>query len=150
MPDAAGRHAPGTGTVLAFDFGTRRVGVAVGEGEIRLAHPLATIAEEKVERRFAAIRALLEEWRPVLLLVGLPVHADGTAHELTARARRFARELELRFSLPVALFDERYTTREAGTALHAAGVSAREHKGVRDQVAAQLILQAYFEQSITA
>lgn len=148
MPDVARRQGPVTGTVLAFDFGSKRIGVAVGESEIGVAHPLATIAAETVERRFAAIRALVTEWRPALLVVGLPVHADGTEHDLTARARRFASELEGRFGLPVALFDERYTTREATAALRDAGLPARGHRAVRDQVAAQLILQAYLDQAL--
>jgi putative Holliday junction resolvase len=135
------------GTILAFDFGTRRIGVAVGERAIGLAHPLATIASERNEHRFAAIQSLIEEWHPALLIVGLPAHADGTEHALTARARRFAKQLEGRFGLTAELVDERFTTHAAGAALSEAGVKARLHKGVRDQVAAQLILQTYFEQA---
>jgi putative Holliday junction resolvase len=134
------------GTVLAFDFGTRRIGVAIGETGTGIAHPLATIAEPAGARRFAAIAALIAAWRPTLLVVGLPTHADGTAHAMTARARRFARQLEGRFGLPVACCDERFTTQAAGLALHGAAVRGRERKAVRDQVAAQLILQAYLDQ----
>jgi len=134
------------GTVLAFDFGEKRIGVAVGEQELRLAHPLATIHAEDNTRRFAAIRALVEEWRPVALVVGLPLHMDDTAHAMTARASRFARQLEGRYNLPVALVDERMTSREASELLHDAGVAAKRQKPVRDQVAAQRILQSWFEQ----
>ena len=136
------------GTVLAFDFGTQRIGVAVGETGIGVAHPLATIAAAAGRKRFEAIGALIEEWRPVLLVVGLPTHADGTAHAMTARALRFARQLEGRFGLPVSCYDERHTTRDAELALRGAGVRGRAGRSVRDQVAAQLILQAYLDQRL--
>lgn len=138
--------APPAGTILAFDFGTRRIGVAVGESGTGLAHPLATIAALRRDERFKAIGNLIDEWRPTLVLIGLPTHADGTEHELTASARRFARQLEGRFGVMVALADERFTTLAAGEALAAAGVKARNQRGVRDQVAAQLILQAYLDE----
>jgi putative Holliday junction resolvase len=134
------------GTVLAFDFGTQRIGVAVGETSIGVAHPLATVAARAGRERFEAIRALIEEWRPALLVVGLPTHADGTAHAMTARALRFAQQLESRFGLPVTCCDERFTTHDASLALRGAGVRGRAKKAVRDQVAAQLILQAYLDQ----
>jgi putative Holliday junction resolvase len=142
----AALRAPRAGTILAFDFGTKRIGVAVGESAIGLAHPLTTIASEKSERRFAAIGALIEEWRPALLVVGLPLHADGTSHNLTASARRFAKQLEGRFGVPAEFVDERFTTHSATGALSDAGVKARGHREVRDQVAAQIILQSYFDQ----
>src|SRR6185312_7299756 len=97
---------PGTGearvpreadaSVLAFDFGTRRIGVAVGNTLTRVAHPLATI-EAADAARWTALRALVDEWRPQRLVVGLPVHADGTEHAMTVRTRDFARELQQRF-----------------------------------------------------
>ena len=146
MSETAARRASRAGTILAFDFGTRRIGVAVGESAIGLAHPLATIASEQNEHRFAAIESLIDEWHPALLIVGLPLHADGTEHALTARARRFANQLEGRFGLAAELVDERFTTHAATEALSDAGVKTRAHKDVRDQVAAQLILQAYFDQ----
>jgi putative Holliday junction resolvase len=139
MPD------PAQGTILAFDFGERRIGVAVGESQLAVAHPLTTIATERTAARFDAIAALVAEWRPVALVVGLPLHMDDTAHELTGRARRFARQLEGRFGLPVEMVDERLTTHEAGLLLRDAGVDIRRQKAVRDQIAAQQILQAFFD-----
>jgi putative Holliday junction resolvase len=133
------------GTILAFDFGEKRIGVAVGETALRVAHPLTTIAATGSDSRFSAISALIDEWRPAALAVGLPVHADGTEHAMTARARRFAHQLEGRFGRPVVLVDERFTTCEAASLLREAGVGARRQKPVRDQVAAQAILQAYFD-----
>jgi putative Holliday junction resolvase len=144
------RPAKRAGTILAFDFGTRRVGVAVGETTLGLAHPLATIAADSDDQRLAAIEPLVREWQPALLVVGLPTHADGTPHAMTARAQEFARSLEARFRLAVDLIDERYSTEVATTALADAGVGARGHKPLRDQVAAQIILQAYLDQRTRA
>ena len=132
-------------TVLAFDFGTRRIGVAVGNSLTRVAHPLATIEARDADARWAAVRALLEEWQPQRLVVGLPVHADGTPHAMTAQARAFAAELERRFALPVAFEDERYSSEVARDMLAAAGYGARAQRPMRDRVAAQIILQAWFD-----
>ena len=111
---AAPRPAPAS--FLAFDFGTLRVGVASGNTVTRQAQPLRTVAAVG-DARFEAIRRLIAEWQPVALVVGVPFHPDGAAHENTALARRFARQLHGRFRLPVHEVDERYTTTEA----HAAG-----------------------------
>ena len=97
---------------LAFDFGTRRVGVASGNTVTRHAAPLATI-ELQGEARFAAIGRLIDEWQPTALVIGVPFHPDGAAHVNTQRSRRFARQLQARFSLVVHEVDERYTTTEA-------------------------------------
>ena len=97
---------------LAFDFGARRVGVATGNSLTRTATPLTTVAVEG-EARMAAIAALIAEWRPAALVVGVPRHPDGAAHANTERARRFGRELKARFGLPVHEVDERYTTTDA-------------------------------------
>ena len=97
---------------LAFDFGTRRVGVATGNSVTHTAQPLRTLALVG-DARFAAIGKLIAEWRPDALVVGVPFHPDGAAHENTDRARRFARQLHGRFGLAVHEVDERYTTTEA-------------------------------------
>ena len=101
-----------TRSYLAFDFGTRRVGVASGNALTATATPLATI-DERGEARTASIAKLIDEWRPDELVVGVPFHPDGAPHANTARARRFARELAERFKLPVHEVDERYTTTDA-------------------------------------
>ncbi len=134
--------------MLAFDFGTRRIGVAVGNTLLRVARPLTTIAAEANAARFAAVAALIGEWQPDLLVVGHPVHADGAEHALTARAGRFARQLAGRFGLPVAQVDERFTSVAAEDALAAAGFRAGARKTARDEVAAQLILQSWFDQLV--
>jgi putative holliday junction resolvase len=100
---------------LAFDFGTRRVGVATGNTLIRRAQALRTIAAEG-EARFQAVAQLIAEWQPDALVVGVPFHPDGAAHDNTVRARRFARQLHGRFRLAVHEVDERYSTTEAAAA----------------------------------
>jgi putative Holliday junction resolvase len=134
------------GTLLAFDFGTRRIGIAVGNTLLRHANPLTTIDDEKNDTRFARIAALIAEWQPGALVVGLPSNDDGTPHELTALCRRFANRLRGRFNLPVILLDERYTSLAASAQLSAAGIHGRKQKNLIDQYAAQQILQAYFDE----
>ena len=102
-------------SLLAFDFGLRRVGVAVGGRAPDRAGALCTI-DAVGDARFAAIDALIREWRPDALVVGVPFHPDGAPHDNTARARRFARQLHGRFGLPVHEVDERWTTTEARAA----------------------------------
>jgi putative Holliday junction resolvase len=136
---------PLVGTVLAFDFGEKRICVAVGDLGLGLAHPLATVHEGITKRRFDTITKLIEEWKPVQLVVGLPTHADGTDHELTRLSRRFARRLEGRFGISTKLVDERYTSIAARVTLREAGIKRKKQKLVLDQVAAQLILQSYFD-----
>jgi len=117
---------------LAFDFGLKRVGVAAGNSLTRQATPLRTIAAEGDER-FAAIARLITEWQPDALVVGVPVHPDGTPHDNTRRAQRFARQLHGRFRLPVHEVDERYSTTEA------AASGARD----LDAASAAIILEQY-------
>jgi putative holliday junction resolvase len=136
---------PSVGTVLAFDFGEKRIGVAVGELELGLAHPLVTVSGEATKNRFDAITKLIEEWEPVRLIVGLPVHPDGASHKLTNLSKRFARRLEGRFKIGTKLVDERYTSVTANMGLREAGVKWKKQKLVIDQVAAQQILQSYFD-----
>jgi putative Holliday junction resolvase len=135
MPEVArppGLPAARPQSFLSFDFGTRRTGVATGNTLLRLAQPLKTVAAEG-DARFVAIAALVAEWQPDALVVGVPFHPDGAAHDNTQRARRFARQLRGRFRLPVHEVDERYTTTEA---LAAGAADA-------DAAAAALILEQF-------
>jgi putative Holliday junction resolvase len=132
--------------VLAFDFGEKRIGVAVGDAAVGIAHPLAGIAAEDNRTRFAGIARLIGEWRPAVLVVGLPAHPDGAEHEISRLARRFARRLEGRFELPVRLVDERYSTRAAEAGLREQRVHGARRAAALDSAAAQEILQAYFEE----
>jgi putative Holliday junction resolvase len=122
-------------TVLAFDFGLKRIGVAVGEPELRMAHPLPAVAA------FSQIEKLVDEWKPSGLVVGRPTSAQGVPHAMTRQAEDFARRLEKRFKLPVARVDERYTSVEAESRL-----KGLKKKAI-DSVAAQLILEQYFDEA---
>ena len=133
------------GTVLAFDFGEKRIGVATGETLLGSAHPLAVIRAESNDDRFAAIGKLIAEWHPVQLVVGLPTHADGTPHEMTRLAQKFAERLKRRYHLPVAFADERLTSLDAEARLRETGRDSRAARPLLDAVAAQLILQTWLE-----
>jgi len=103
---------PHLATFLAFDFGVKRTGLAVGNRMMRSAQPLATV-QAQGDARFEHIAKRLAEWQPDALVVGVPFHPDGAAHENTVRARKFARQLQGRYGLPVYEVDERYSTTEA-------------------------------------
>jgi len=126
----------GPRSLLAFDYGTHRIGVAAGNTLLQSARPLASV-DGSGERRFDAIARLIGEWRPDALVVGVPRHPDGAEHANTQRARRFARQLNGRFRLPVHEVDERYTTVEARTQ------RARD----LDAASAALILEQYFDEA---
>jgi len=132
-------------TILAFDFGERFTGVAVGESSVGIAHPLALITAESKTARMDEITVLVAEWKPGALVVGLPFSMDGAEHEMTRRCRRFARQLESHFGLPVSLVDERLSSAAAEEALRAAHRGGRRHKLHAHQVSAQIILQSYFD-----
>lgn len=121
-------------TVIAFDFGLRRIGVAVGNTLLRQAQPLAVIDAATNDAKFAAIASLIREWEPDAVVVGLPLHPDGAEHEMTVRCRRFANQIHGRFGLPTSLVDERYTS---------AVLSAARGEHI-DSEAAALILEQYF------
>jgi putative Holliday junction resolvase len=125
-------------TVLSFDFGTRRIGVAVGNSIAGSARPLAIVEEAAADRRFARIEALIREWQPQRLVVGLPLNEDGSPVPNTARAHRFARQLEGRYRLPVAMVDERFST--------AAALECRGAREPEDAEAAAIILRQYFDE----
>ena len=101
---------PSHKTVMAFDYGTRRIGVAIGNSVAQTGQALKTVSQTNIDVRFQELAALLKEWQPDQLVVGLPVHPDGTAHEMTAKSKRFGNQLHGRFQLPVAWVDERYSS----------------------------------------
>lgn len=141
------RHYPDvSGTCMAFDFGEKRIGVAIGESVLKSARALTIIHAEKNTARFAEIAQLIATWQPNILVVGLPMHLDGNAHELTHFCKKFAQRLEGRFNLPVTMIDERLSSAEAKQRLQDAGVSASQQKSKLDAVAAEIILQSYFDQ----
>ena len=148
MPETA-RRTP-AGTVLAFDFGLQRIGVAVGEPELGTAHPLAGVAAQSASGRFSAIARLVNEWQPTRFVVGRPLGEDGAPHDMTRRAERFARQLNGRFSVPVELVDERFSSTAAESRVRAAAGALRSSRLARaralDSYAAQLILEQYFHE----
>jgi putative holliday junction resolvase len=153
MPDAA-VPGPGSRTILAFDYGARRIGVAIGNTITRTARPLQTVSEPVASRRFDRIGELLRQWHPDCLVVGRPVHPDGVPHEVTGAAERFSRQLAGRFGLPVELVDERYSTVEARGRRYdeethrrpsaaALGLGSRAALADEDAAAAAVILEQY-------
>ena len=133
--------------MLGFDYGTRRIGVAVGDTLTRTARPLTTLDASNGTPDWRALHRLLEEWRPAILLVGLPLHIDGNTQPMTGAARRFANRLRERFRLPVEQVDERLSSHEAEQILDETVGPGRYDKGMIDRLAAQLILQSWLDRT---
>ena len=143
MPEGGPRPAA-AGSILAFDFGEKRIGVAVGDTTVRIAHPLQQIAFEDNRRRLEAVSRLVDEWLPSRLVVGVPGAMSESDHPLARAARRFAQRLSVRVGLPVDLIDEDLSSWEASRKLTAAGVPARSQKPLLDSHAACEILERWF------
>lgn len=137
MIKAVGREA----TLLAFDYGEKRIGVAVGNVLMRQARALVVVPNRDRAFRFEAVGKLIGEWKPDALIVGLPCHPDGTPHEMTQLAKRFGNQLNGRFNLPVTWVDERYSSVAADLDMRERGVAAE----MRDAEAARIILQQYLD-----
>jgi putative holliday junction resolvase len=123
-------------TILAFDYGTKRIGVAIGNSETRLASPIKTIQNKNIDETFKQIQQLIQEWEVTLFVVGRPTHPDGAEHEMTQRATRFGNQLHGRLHLPVHWIDERYTS-----------AVVDDLEGDIDSQAAVLILEQYFQEN---
>ena len=139
MPSKVGSETNEAVTVMAFDYGLRRVGVAVGNALTKVGQPLKTIAAPNVDALFQEIQGLVKDWQPQQLVVGRPVHPDGAEHEMTAKATRFGNQLHGRLNLPVAWVDERYTS----------AILERVHQ-MQDNLdahSAALILEQYFAET---
>ncbi|VAX10569.1 Putative pre-16S rRNA nuclease Yqg [hydrothermal vent metagenome] len=132
-------------TVLGFDYGRCRIGVAVGQTITGTGSPLATIKADQGKPDWQAVERLINEWRPTLFVVGMPKNMDGSAHQLTATITRFGNQLHGRYGLPVHYVDERLSSQEAERSLRPG--QAKKDKGVIDRVAAQLILQTWLDQN---
>lgn len=138
MSVASGREA----TLLAFDYGEKRIGVALGNSLTRSARPLTVLPNRNRDYRFEAIGKLIAEWKPDVLVVGLPSHPDGTPHAMTQQAKRFGNQLNGRFNLPVVWVDERYTSVDAEAQIRERGGDT----GQVDAEAASIILQQYLDE----
>lgn len=137
---------PARGALLGFDFGLARIGVATGELETRSTAPLRTISHDRRDARFAAIAALIKEWQPVGLVVGLPTRRDGSRHEMSAACERFANQLHGRFGLPVFFSDETLSSHAAEQQLRSSGLTDwRKRKSRLDSAAARIILQHFLD-----
>ena len=119
-------------TVLAFDFGEKRIGVAVGNTLMKTSQALTVIEQAHQNQRFETIEEIIREWQPAQLVVGLPVYPDGKPHSMTDKAKRFGNQLKGRFNLPVTWIDERYSSVEVNQG--------------DDALAAQVILDQYFSE----
>ena len=133
-----------SGTLLGFDFGERRIGVAVGETATAIASPLTAIVAQANDVRFAAIESLVREWHPAAFVVGRPRHADGAPHRVAALAAKFARRLAARYALPVFFVDETLTSAEAERSIRETRTRAGRDSDV-DALAAALILLGYLD-----
>lgn len=139
------RERPGEGAVMALDFGTRRTGIAIADFSVGIAHPLETVRTSDDAERLRQIGRLVNEWRPVMFVVGMPV-AEGTEeHTLAPVVRAFAAELALRFGMPVEFEDERFSSHAASMALTLAGVRGVRQKAHLDSFAAKEILQGFLD-----
>lgn len=137
------------GLLLAFDFGFRRIGVATGQALTGTANPLTVVESKAGDVDWAALDRLVREWGPSALVVGLPLHTDGTEHELSGAARRFGRELGRRAGLPVHFADERYTSLMAASdfaAMRREGAARRKDSRMLDALAAQRILETFLNE----
>jgi len=138
---AAQNRGPAAQTLLGFDYGLRRIGVAVGQALTGSATALTTVPARDGKPDWAAIRQLIDEWKPDALVVGIPYHMDGSEQDMTRRTQRFCRQLEGRFGLPVYPAEERLTSYVVET-----GLSANAEKRPVDPLSAQVILQDWLQQ----
>jgi putative Holliday junction resolvase len=144
-----GKRDRGRGAVMALDFGERRIGVAVGDRALGIGHPLETVHYKNGQDPLERIARLVSEWKPELFVVGVPVTPDGKPHPLVPAIERFCRALTERFGIATCQVDESYTSAEASDMLRGAGVRGRQQKAFLDQVAAQTILEDFFNREDT-
>lgn len=133
--------------IMAFDYGTRRIGVSVGNEMLRSASALDPLNARDGIPDWGVIENLLKEWQPDLLVVGLPIHDDGSESDMSVRARKFGNRLHGRFGSPVEMFDERGTTRAAKLIAKAQGHKGNYRDRGVDGIAAQLILEGWFNRA---
>ena len=137
----------GNDTLLGFDFGERRIGVAVGHRQTGLANPLETVVNPRDEVNWDALQGLIDQWQPAALVIGIPTHMDGTETAMTKRARHFRDALAKRSDLPAFPADERASSRDAEHIIKSNRQQGRKRagKGDTDKIAAALILQHWME-----
>jgi putative Holliday junction resolvase len=134
------------GNVIGFDFGQKRIGIAVGNNISKTAQALITIDSSSNNQKFEVIQKIIEEWQPISIVVGVPFNVDGSEHKVTNLSRKFAKQLEQKYSLPTHLIDERYTSIEANHEIKDKKIDLKKKKLLIDQIAAKIILQSYLDQ----
>jgi len=134
------------GNIIGFDFGQKRIGVAIGNNISKSAQALITIESASSNQKFEAIQKIMDEWQPVSIVVGVPFNVDGSEHKVTNLCKKFAKQLEQKYALPIHLIDERYTSIEAGYEIQNKKIDPKKKKLLIDQIAAKIILQSYLDQ----
>lgn len=143
------KNAAKPNKIMAFDFGMKRIGVAIGQTVTQSAQPLQTIPAKAGIPDWPLLDKLIKKWLPDLLLVGIPLNMDGTPQPITESATLFAESLHARYDLPIEKMDERLTTKDARERLFQQGGYKALQSGIVDQIAAQLILQNWFAEKLT-
>ena len=133
------------GNILSFDFGEKRIGVAIGNSITKISHPLETINTSKNTERYKLIELLLKTWEPVKLVIGYPLNDDGTLSKMSLLAKKFGIKLTNKYKIPIAMIDERFTSSEADLELKKIEKNFKKRKIVVDQVAAMIILDSFFQ-----
>ncbi|QFU21820.1 Holliday junction resolvase RuvX [Shewanella eurypsychrophilus] len=132
-------------TVLGFDYGTKSIGVAIGQSLTGSANPIGSVKATDGIPKWEEIGMLIEEWQPNIVVVGLPLNMDGTEQEITQRAKKFANRINGRFGVKIATQDERLTTADAKARLFEHGGYKALTKGQVDAMSAVLIIESFFE-----
>ena len=139
-------HNQREGNIIGFDFGQKRIGVAIGNNISKSAQALITIESASNNQKFEAIQKIMDEWQPVSIVVGVPFNVDGSEHKVTNLCKKFAKQLEQKYALPIHLIDERYTSIEASYEIQHKKIDLKKKKLLIDQIAAKIILQSYLDQ----
>ena len=139
-------HNQREGNIIGFDFGQKRIGVAIGNNISKSAQALITIESASNNQKFEAIQKIMDEWQPVSIVVGVPFNVDGSEHKVTNLCKKFAKQLEQKYALPIYLIDERYTSIEASYEIQDKKIDLKKRKLLIDQIAAKIILQSYLDQ----
>ena len=133
------------GNILSFDFGEKRIGIAIGNSITKTSHPLKTINTTKNSERYKLIELLLKTWEPVKLVIGYPLNEDGTLSKMSLLAKKFGIKLGNKYNIPIVMIDERFTSSEADLELKKFEKNFKKRKIVVDQVAAMIILNSFFQ-----
>ena len=139
-------HNQREGNIIGFDFGQKRIGVAIGNNISKSAQALITIESASNNQKFEAIQKIMDEWQPVSIVVGVPFNVDGSEHKVTNLCKKFAKQLEQKYALPIHLIDERYTSIEASYEIQDKKIDLKKKKLLIDRIAAKIILQSYLDQ----